>query len=458
MSYFPNRTPQIESALLTRQTNLNAGEEWFSSSELNDYGTMMVTAYSDAQLDIFVQFSADNVNWDSSLPLNFIKGRIPVPQTITKGYRYVRLRIVNVDTVASTYIRVNAYYGDNLDKLTAVGGGTLAQNYGAQVTRPSNFSIEVAQDLRQGYNSVTKFGRRPSVTSSTRRTIWNGAGDYNGFNPDTASTLNLVSTVATDTGVLLSSGTSTSGSSAHLVDSSATFITDGVAVGDLVINDTSATHGIVKSVVSETELEIWDNIFQQTWNGVTYRVATANNTGAAVVKISYLIDGDWEQPKDEYIIMNGTSNVATTGSYIRCHRASVILSGTSFPPADGNITITHASSGNILAFIDGVEGGTTQATFTIPKNKEGILTRFLAMISRSGAQSGSATIRLTFRPVGQAWVTKNIFDITTASPVNYQYSSPIKFPEMCDVRIEIDNGSATLQASAEMEGMVVDSI
>jgi len=64
-----------------------------------------------------------------------------------------------------------------------------------------------------------------------------------------------------NTETAISSGTTTSTSSLKLVDSGATFVTDGVVIGDNVYNTTDRTWAIVKTVDSETQLTITKDIF-----------------------------------------------------------------------------------------------------------------------------------------------------------------------------------------------------
>ncbi len=56
-------------------------------------------------------------------------------------------------------------------------------------------------------------------------------------------------------------GVATTTTAYKLIDSSATFQTRGVVVGDLIINRTDVTSSIVLDVVSEIELTLRDNIF-----------------------------------------------------------------------------------------------------------------------------------------------------------------------------------------------------
>ena len=68
-----------------------------------------------------------------------------------------------------------------------------------------------------------------------------------------------------------STGTSTGQSTNRLIDSSATFITDGVKVDDYVRNTTTNTATQVSSIISETELALDTDIFLAA-SGETYRV------------------------------------------------------------------------------------------------------------------------------------------------------------------------------------------
>ena len=70
-------------------------------------------------------------------------------------------------------------------------------------------------------------------------------------------------------------GTATSVVSDQLVDSSATFISDGVSVGDVVRNTTASTSTTVSAVTSETELTLEADIFSTA--GHAYEVVSLCN-------------------------------------------------------------------------------------------------------------------------------------------------------------------------------------
>lgn len=455
MSYFPQKDKHVVSAGNSTTTPLGIDATFTGTAELNDYSDVMVQAATDQDGTIWYDFSMDGTNWDTTLPFLYRVGQINAPHVLVKGYRYFRVRFVNTSGIAQTYLRLYTFYGE-LNKLTAPTNGLLAQTYDALPVRPTDYSVEVALGKRQGVIPVTKFGGINGISANTTQTIWSGDGEYTGFDSDVAANIRVVSDDVNDAGALVTSGTATGGDNSHIEDSAATFISDGVAAGDIFINDTDGAHAIVKSVDSETSVTLFNQFNNLTWSGKAYRVATANNTGAAVVKLQYLIDEDFQFAGSEYIILNGTNFVATTGTYIRCHRAAVVLSGTTRPPNEGNIIGYNASDANIVyVHIAPDEGQTLQCTFTVPDDYVGVLKRFYSSIARDGAQAASADVRLKTRRRGEPWRTEKYYEITTSSPINYSQDSPLTFEEYTDVKIEIADASATLSTTGEMEGFLV---
>jgi hypothetical protein len=63
---------------------------------------------------------------------------------------------------------------------------------------------------------------------------------------------------------VIETGTSTTVTTSRLVDSAGLFVTNNVATGDVVHNDTLGTAATVVSVISETELILNANIFTAT--------------------------------------------------------------------------------------------------------------------------------------------------------------------------------------------------
>lgn len=59
----------------------------------------------------------------------------------------------------------------------------------------------------------------------------------------------------------LTNGTNTSVVPSHLIDSTATFLSDGLSVGDVVANGTTGLNSTILSIVSDTNLELTTDIF-----------------------------------------------------------------------------------------------------------------------------------------------------------------------------------------------------
>jgi hypothetical protein len=66
-----------------------------------------------------------------------------------------------------------------------------------------------------------------------------------------------------------------------LIDTTATFITDGVSVGDIVLNKTTFKSSTVAVVVSETELSLNDDIFVDVITDEFYSIYSASNYAEA---------------------------------------------------------------------------------------------------------------------------------------------------------------------------------
>jgi len=100
---------------------------------------------------------------------------------------------------------------------------------------------------------------------------------------------------------LVTDGTNTSVSANILADASATFITDGVLVGDIVVNGTTKAVAIVESVLSNQTLQLSSDIF--TASGIGYNIYSQNSTEAdkvSVGKITMLNSSSLTKPSVVY--------------------------------------------------------------------------------------------------------------------------------------------------------------
>jgi len=288
----------------------------------------------------------------------------------------------------------------------------------------TDFSNEVALNTVSGYQVTTKFGRNPDVDTGTDpEDMWNGGSTYTGFNATAAQNFEIFSADVDDQGQVVTSGTATGGSETTIIDSTATFVTDGVAVGDMVVNDTKIAHGSITSVDSETQLTVFDmndgqNREVTNVSGDAYRIVNANDTGAALVRVEQLLDGNLNSLDDRYVVLNGTTGVLIDDDIMRASRAKVILAGSS-GLNEGVLTGRQASTtANVFMQVPTV-GRTTIGAFTIPAEKIGLIKRVRASITRANGSAGSATINLNARGFGEAWNAIRSFEVQTGAATEF---------------------------------------
>lgn len=251
-----------------------------------------------------------------------------------------------------------------------------------------NQDLAIPSGLIPNTTSINKWGRNKEIDKTTTpEDITSIGGIY--APPTTERAHTVVSTSAQDQGTLVSSGTVTAFlGNFSIEDTEAQFVTDGVSVGDAVLNDTKLDHSRVLTVVSETELTIlgWhhyepsDDIL-----GNTYRIVSAPNTGVGVAHVTqgYALEGD---PLGEFVIMNGLTPVNLAHDYYRLLSAHTHQAGSNNTNV-GDITFTAAVDLTETAKILAGDGRTEMAFIHIPKGSVAYITKYDATLHRSGVAS-----------------------------------------------------------------------
>jgi len=308
-----------------------------------------------------------------------------------------------------------------------------------------DFLTDVAKGIIPNHSAVSKFGHNEDVdTGTVPETLWDGGGIY--LPPTEPRIHNIKSSSIEDAGSVVSSGTATSTSNS-LIDGTATFISDGVAVLDAVLDDTGGDHSYVTAVVSETEL----TLAPMHHNGVitignSYRVVNATGTGASVVHIKRGIDSN-KNFKTEFIVMNGTTDVATPAEYWRINRSHV--DGLADQPYGsknvGDITFTAATDATVTALIKAGHGQTLTVFDTVPTGYYGLIYSWYAGITRDSTKAAAGSVELIQVPYcfDQPFGSR-IFDelpINSASLSTRKYSIPRKIEQETDVYINVTNVS-----------------
>ena len=303
--------------------------------------------------------------------------------------------------------------------------------------------------LAMGYNPlisecsyINKWGRRTNIDTTTDPAdIWGGNTQL--WVPPTAARIhNVASDNVADVGSVLSSGVATGGSISTIVDSGATFSSDGVAVGDTVLDDTNMEHA---TVVSVTETTITTHVTRhgKPFNsGDTYRVVTATSTGASVVHIYGL--NSLMIKVEEFVVMNGTTNVATLLSYYRINRAHIDGAAGRTTSNIGAISGTAVTDGTQTFNIAAGFGSTTLAIYTVSAGETACMTRLYAHLNKSNSITATMSLRETaFASIdGAGSRVDDFFSISDTRALTDNPKPYRNFEEHTDIWIRCDEVSA----------------
>ena len=261
----------------------------------------------------------------------------------------------------------------------------------------SDYALEVGKGNVAGVTTEHKFGRNSSIgTATAPEDVWDAGGLW--VPPTAARIHDIVSSSANDAGILVSSGTATGGSRTTLVDSGANFVGDGVAAGDKVLNDTTSEHSTVISVTA-TILTCHESVHGAniTDSGDLYRIVNSTSTGASVVHV-YGLDSNMDLA-DEFVIMNGLTNVPISQTYWRVFRLHVDGAVDRTVCNVGIITATAQVDGTVTAQMNAGNGQTLMAIYTIPRGKTGFMTSFYGGINSGSGIGTLADITLRITPM-----------------------------------------------------------
>jgi hypothetical protein len=324
-----------------------------------------------------------------------------------------------------------------------------------------DFYMAVGLGLVPGFDYIHKYGKNPSIENApgTYETIWNGGGAYTGFNCTSSSTIGVASTSTADKGTLVSSGVATASSKIQLIDENATFISDGVALMDMVLDDTDKCHGSVTEVVSETELTTvgFDkNEGKQRSEvniGDLYRIASPASTGASVLNLIHMLDGNLENETNEFIILDGTTTVTSSGEYLRCARGKVLQTGSSGSNVGAVSAFNTFNPSNIFINMPPLTNGTLICAYTIPfDTKSGHLVTMFAGLG--GKVSANISPRFMVRHLNEVWNVFEDFSVlgagTSIVPRNYRIPKDGLSPGS-DVKIESDSDTNSTVVVAGMD-------
>lgn len=195
-------TSGLELVLNSTTTPLVANATYTGTwQEVVGFGSITCALKTDTSGTLYLDFSPDGINQDSSLSYS-VTANINEVHRLTVTRRYCRVRLVNGAT-PQTFLRLQTL-ANHQEILSAPLNQSLQQDADAIVARTFTEEFTISEGLIQGYSVINKFGRNPDIdTGSVPEDIWNGGGVYTGFPTGAAEEFQVISSDAGDTGTLV---------------------------------------------------------------------------------------------------------------------------------------------------------------------------------------------------------------------------------------------------------------
>lgn len=180
-------TPLVASATFTG--------DWVN---VNGRPSIIVALLTDKDGMLYVDFSPDGVNVDSTLEYN-VMANINEVHRLTISREFFRIRITNTAATNQTFLRAQTTIGE-FNILTSPLNQAVAQDADSLTMRNLDTETSIASGKFSGYSIVNKVGRNPDIdTATVPEDIWGGDGVYTGF-PDTdLETIEILSDSVNDT-------------------------------------------------------------------------------------------------------------------------------------------------------------------------------------------------------------------------------------------------------------------
>ena len=165
--------------------------------DVSNYSSVLTAVKTDKSGILYMQFSPDGTNWDSSLSFFVASGTNEVHRlSVTR--QYYRTAFTNTSASNQNYFRLQTMVGAQT-ALSSPFNGIVQQDADALAVRSRSEEIDIAAGLYDGYSLIHKFGRNPDVDGP--EDIWNGGGVYLGFpTGNSGEYVNIYSSDAHDIG------------------------------------------------------------------------------------------------------------------------------------------------------------------------------------------------------------------------------------------------------------------
>lgn len=183
----------------------------------------------------------------------------------------------------------------------------------------------------------------------------------------------------------------------------------------------------------------------------------AAGTGARTVRIFGLRDSTSTDYETEDIILNGVSNVASTLTWWRINRLSVLTAGSTGSNEGVIIVEPTVTAANVFVSVPIGFNQSQIGAFTVPAGKSLIVKRIRVHITRASGAAGSATITLRAREPGGVYRAVKVFEVQTGGGISYTVFSGDVYEAGTDLKFRIDQVSDNdTIAEGEFEYILTD--
>jgi hypothetical protein len=180
---------------------LNSGVTFTGTGrDVSSFSSVVVACKTDQNGTLYIEFSPDNTNWDSSLSYS-VTASLNEVHRVAVTRRYMRVRFTNTSASNQTYFRLQTTLGSQTS-LTSALNSQIQSDSDTTVVRPLDFNLMVAEGLYQNRNNTIKDGFNLDIdTGSVPEDITNEGGTYAGF-PTGAVEAGEIIVAGADTGTV----------------------------------------------------------------------------------------------------------------------------------------------------------------------------------------------------------------------------------------------------------------
>lgn len=239
-----------------------------------------------------------------------------------------------------------------------------------------------------------------------------------------------------------------------------------VAKGQITGHSSTIIRGHNDNLALDTQEDLWESGGELTYltTAETMNIVStdadddAGDTGATLVSVQGV--DNTGAAITENVIMNGTSNVLTTLSYLRVN-AMVVLTAGSSGHNEGVITATASSAATVQCQMNTTESLSQNSHYTVPLGVTGYLLRVeLNCAKISGGGSPEVEFRGFARPGGSGRAWLQLFDKTLDTSVTDELDLTIPVPSVMiartDIRFAAISDTGTAEARTRMYLLLVD--